>query len=207
MLKIGLTGGIGSGKSAAAREFAALGVPVIDTDRIARELVTPGSPLLDRIAEHFGPDILTAAGALDRAALRRHVFADPAARQRLEAILHPPILAEMQRRAEAETAPYVILVIPLLAETGAAGLVDRVLVVDVPEDLQRQRVAARDNLTDAEIDAILAAQCKRDARLKIADDIIDNSGELAALRARVHELHEKYLTLATRRSHRRGPAA
>lgn len=196
MLVVGLTGGIGSGKSVVAERFAALGVPVIDADVIARELVAPGQPALREIVEAFGTDVLNPDGTLDRAALRTVVFSNPAARTRLEAILHPPIRTEMLRRIQAYSAPYCILVIPLLVETGQANLVDRILVVDVEPSIQYKRIARRDGLTAPEIDAILAVQADRRTRLETADDVIDNSGEPSDLDPQVSALHTHYLILA-----------
>jgi dephospho-CoA kinase len=195
-LVIGLTGGIASGKSSAAARFAALGVPVIDTDRIARELVTPGQPALAAIAAHFGPDMLDAQGTLRRERLRQWVFADAGARHDLEALLHPLIRAESLRRIAALRAPYCIWVIPLLQETGARRDLDRVLLIDCPEELQRQRVQARDGLDAATMDGILVAQASRAQRRAIADDIILNDGTPEALRQAVDERHAAYLALA-----------
>lgn len=196
MLRIGLTGGIGSGKTTVANLFAARGAPVIDTDVIARELVEPGQPALAEIAARFGADLLDANGRLDRARLRERVFADTGKRQELEAILHPRIQTAMEHRAAQTDAPYVLLVIPLLFEAGWQDRVDRVLLVDVPENLQRARVAARDRLEPAQIDAILAAQAGREQRRAGADDIIDNSGDAAALEPQVDVLHQRYMGLA-----------
>ncbi len=199
MLRIGLTGGIGSGKSTVAALFAARGVPVIDADVIARELVAPGQPALADIVAAFGADILDAHGQLDRARLRARVFNDDTQRQRLEAILHPRIhaaMAAMIERTAAQTTPYVLLVIPLLFEAGQRDLVDRVLVVDVPVAQQRERVAARDHLPAEQIEAIFAAQLTREQRVAGADDIIDNSGDVAALERQVDALHHRYLSLA-----------
>jgi dephospho-CoA kinase len=198
-LVIGLTGGIGSGKSAAAAVFSRLGVPVIDADVIARELVAKGEPALAEIATAFGEDILDAGGGLDRAALRQRVFADPAERQRLEAILHPRIRRQIQRRISHLEAPYCVVVIPLLLETGQTDLVDRVLVIDLPEDAQIHRVAARDRLGREEILAILKAQTSRKTRLAAADDIIDNSGGPEELEVRVLRLHDRYRDMAAAR--------
>lgn len=198
MLKIGLTGGIGSGKSVASNRFAELGAAVIDTDLLSRELVEPGQPALNEIVAEFGTSVLDARGHLDRARLRERVFADEAARKRLEAILHPRIRAEMLRRAERSDAPYVVFVIPLLFETGQQSLVDRVLLIDVPETLQRARVADRDGLQAGQIDAILAAQTDRATRLRLADDVICNDTNLDDLENAVRALHERYLQLAAR---------
>ncbi|MEQ6342993.1 MAG: dephospho-CoA kinase [Gammaproteobacteria bacterium] len=196
MLKIGLTGGIGSGKTTVADSFAALGVPVIDADKIAHELTIPGQPALQDIVSAFGSDILHGDGQLDRARLRAIVFNDAARRKQLEAILHPLIRAEMRRRIayiEASATPYCILSIPLLLETGQTELVDRILVVDTPEDLQYQRVRVRNGLPDAEIAAIIHAQVSREQRLAAADDIIVNDDGLEELHQHVLELHQCYL--------------
>lgn len=193
MLKIGLTGGIGSGKTAASDHFTLLGAEVIDTDLLSRELVEPGRPALAEIVSQFGEQVLAADGRLDRARLRERVFDDPAARRRLEAILHPRIRDEMLARAERSTAPYVVFVIPLLFETGQQSLVDRVLLIDVPEALQRARVAARDGLDPARIDRIMQAQTDRATRLRHADDVICNDGSIEDLRAAVERLHREYL--------------
>jgi dephospho-CoA kinase len=196
MLRIGLTGGIGSGKSTVAALFAARGVPVIDADVIARELVAPGQPALTDIVAAFGADVLDADGQLDRARLRTRVFNNAAQRAHLETLLHPRIHAVMAERAAAQTAPYVLLVIPLLFEAGQRDLVDRVLVVDVSEAQQRARVAARDQLAPEQIDAVLAAQLNREQRIEGADDVIDNSGDTVALERQVDMLHRRYLGLA-----------
>lgn len=196
MLKIGLTGGIGSGKSTVAECFAARGVEIIDADLIARELVTPPSPALTEIIAAFGTQYLKPDGHLDRARLRAHVFADPQARERLEAILHPRIGALLAERAASARGPYCVLVIPLLLETGQRHLVDRILVVDAPVELQVARAAARDGLDRGQIGAILEAQTDREVRLARADDIIVNDGSLQALQERVAELDERYRALA-----------
>ena len=195
-MRIGLTGGIASGKSLVADEFAALGVPVIDTDLLAREVVQPGHPALERIAAEFGAQVLDADGALDRGRLREIVFGDAPRRRRLEALLHPAIVAEMDRRAAASAAPYVLLVIPLLVETGFERQVDRVLVVDCPEAVQIERLMARDGESEAGARRMLAAQAPRRARLAAADDVVDNAGTREAVRAAVAALHEHYLRLA-----------
>ncbi len=193
MLKIGLTGGIGSGKTAAAEQFARLGAEVIDTDVLSRELVAPGQPALEEIVDEFGADILTAAGELDRSRLREWIFANTEARERLEAILHPRIRSAMLARAQQASAPYVVFVVPLLIETGQQALVDRVLVIDVAENTQRRRVAARDGLSEAQIDRVLAAQATQDRRLRAADDVIDNDGGRADLARQVEQLHQQNL--------------
>ena len=191
-----LTGGIGSGKTAVSSHFASLGVPVIDTDLIARELVEPGQPALARIAEAFGPGFLAADGRLDRARMRRAIFSDPALKRRLESILHPLIGAEVLRRVNAQTSPYCILVIPLYAESAAYAWVDRVLVVDVSEQTQIARVMKRDGIDRAEAVSILRSQADRQGRVSLADDVLDNSGDMARLREQVEKLHHEYLEMA-----------
>ncbi|MBI3772320.1 MAG: dephospho-CoA kinase [Gammaproteobacteria bacterium] len=196
MFIVGLTGGIGSGKSTVARFFAEMGVPVIDADIIAREVVEPGQAALDEIITAFGPEMLDPDGRLDRTRLRREVFATPAKRQVLEAILHPRIRAEMEKRAADLNAPYCIFVIPLLVETGQRSHLDRVLVVDTRPEQQRQRVRERDALSDAEIDAILAVQTSRKDRLAVADDVITNNNDLNHLKTQVFDLNLRYIALA-----------
>ncbi len=196
MLLIGLTGGIGSGKSTVAELFAGLGAGVVDTDLLARELTEPGTPTLARIAAEFGPEVLNPDGSLDRARLRERVFSDPASRARLEALLHPPIRDLMLERAAGIQAPYVVLVIPLLFETGQQSLVRRVLAVDCPEPTQVERVRRRSGLPEAEITRIMASQIPRSERLARADDVIDNQGAPRALRPQVERLHRRYLALA-----------
>ena len=198
-LRIGLTGGIGSGKSEVARQFAGLGAAVIDTDLIARQLVEPGQPALAKIAATFGSGVIDTAGRLDRGLLRQLVFSDPERRRQLEAILHPRIRAQALQEAELTDAPYCLLVIPLLVETGADYGLDRVLLVDCPVDLQRRRIRARDAMTDAEIDTVLAAQASRTARQAIADDIVVNDADLQSLTVAVERLHRQYLALAAER--------
>jgi dephospho-CoA kinase len=195
-LKVGLTGGIASGKSTVSGLFAALGVPVIDTDQIARDVVAPGTALLERVLERFGAGLRLATGELDRRALRERVFADPADRVALESLMHPAIRAELQRRAAAAGGVYQILAIPLLVEHDLKGSVDRVLLVDCAPDLQLRRVQIRDGVPLAQAQAVLAAQASRAARLSVADDIIMNEGDLAALRGQVESLHARYSTLA-----------
>lgn len=198
VLRVGLTGGIASGKSAVAELFASLGATIIDTDIIAREVVAPGQSGLAEIVAAFGPDILQANGTLDRAALRQLVFAEPALKQRLESILHPLIHAATLAIADAtmNTSVYQVFVIPLLAESNFIDLVDRVLVVDCPTELQRARLMARDNESENSADAIIKTQTSRKARLAIADDIINNDSDLAELESAVHALHQQYLELA-----------
>ncbi|MCB1758871.1 MAG: dephospho-CoA kinase [Gammaproteobacteria bacterium] len=196
MLVVGLTGGIGCGKSAVSDRFAALGVPVIDADLVAREVVAPGQPALREIAARFGEDLILADGTLDRAGLRSIVFDHPDARQALESILHPRIRATMRQRLEALDTAYAILAIPLLLETGQSRDVDRVLVVDCSESVQIARVTRRDKVSEAQARAILAVQTPRQNRLQHADDIIDNSGTLDALEPQIDRLHARYLELA-----------
>ncbi len=196
---VGLTGGIASGKSAAAAAFGALGVTVIDADRIAREVVAPGEPLLARLAAEFGGAILLKDGSLDRPALRERVFSDPAARERLNALTHPAIRARMFEQAAAAAGPYVILEVPLLVEGGLDRRVDRVLVVDCPEEVQLAHLQARDALSPAQAEAMLQAQARRADRLAAADDVIANTGSLGDLRHAVDLLHPRYLELAAAR--------
>lgn len=200
MLRIGLTGGIGSGKSTIAALFAAHGVPVIDADAIAHRLTLPGTSTTAQILQEFGPEIGDANRGIDRQRLAQRIFSDRKERARLEGILHPLILAEMQHQQETLDAPYCLLVIPLLFETGQEHQVDRVLVVDVDEGTQIARVAARDGRSEAEIRAILSSQTDRAQRLKMADDSITNTGDLAELKSKVEALHRKYLALAQDKS-------
>jgi len=191
---VGLTGGIGSGKSAAAAEFERLGASVIDTDAIAHELTAAGGAALDEIRKVFGPDVLAASGALDRDKMRTRVFADPAAKKALEALLHPMIREESRRRIACARGPYAIHVVPLLVESpDYRGRVDRVLVIDAPEELQVERVRSRSGLSEAQVRAIVAAQATRAERLAAADDVIENRGTIEALREQVAVLHRKYL--------------
>ena len=203
-LRVGLTGGIASGKSAVADRFADRGVPVLDTDLIAREVVEPGTPGLARLVDAFGPTILDADGALDRAVMRERVFARPAERRRLEAIVHPLVLETLETRAAVAGGPYQILVIPLLVETGLADRVDRVLVVDCDPDLQKDRLLARDGGGRDAATQILAAQADRDARLAAADDVLVNAGTLDDLTPLVARLDEFYRRLA-KQGDRRAP--
>jgi dephospho-CoA kinase len=196
--RVGLTGGIASGKSTAAKFFGALGVPILDSDQVARDVVEPGQPPLERLVERFGPKILTADGHLDRPALREIVFSDPKARADLEALTHPAIGAAMEARSAAAGGPYQILVIPLLVEKNLAAHVDRVLVIDCDEALQIRRLRDRDGSTPEQVDAILKAQAPRTARLKAADDVIHNDSDMSAVRDQVATLHARYLELAGR---------
>ena len=194
---VGLTGGIGSGKSAAAREFERLGASIVDTDAIAHQLTAPGGAALAHIKALFGEAFIGPSGAMDREAMRNRVFSDPQAKRALEALLHPMIRAEGQRRIAAAGGPYVIYVVPLLVESGDyRRRVDRVLVVDAPEALQLERARSRSGLPEREVRAIMAQQLPRAARLAAADDVIDNSGALDALHAQVAALHARYLKMA-----------
>jgi len=198
--RIGLTGGIASGKSTVANLFAALGITIVDTDLLAREVVAPGSALLPRIAGHFGAQVLQKDGSLDRAALRSRVFENPAERQWLERLTHPAIRELTDKRCESATSDYVIVAIPLLVETAGAERFDRVLVVDCSPEIQFARLQARDGASRAEAERMLAAQATREQRLAVADDVITNDGDLAALREQVEKLHRQYLKLASAQS-------
>jgi dephospho-CoA kinase len=196
MFVVGLTGGIGSGKSAAADEFARLGASVVDTDAIAHALTQQGGAAVPEIEKRFGKEFVL-DGAMDRKKMRDHVFADPAAKRALEALLHPMIREESARQIAAARAPYVMHVVPLLIESrDYRRRVNRVLVVDAPEEVQVARVRARSNLPEAEVRAIMRTQVTRAARLAAADDVIDNAGSRDALRNQVAALHQKYLQFA-----------
>jgi dephospho-CoA kinase len=196
-LRIGLTGGIASGKSTVTQRFAELGVPVIDADVAARHVVERGKPGLEQVVRRFGPGVLDANGNLDRPALRALIFSDSASRLALDAILHPLIRADMEQQAATVKGPYLVMAIPLLIEGGRArDRVDRVLVVDVDAALQLKRVQARDGSSETHARAILASQASREARLAAADDVLRNSGSVADLRQAVDRLHEQYLQLA-----------
>lgn len=196
MLRIGLTGGIASGKSTVSRIFETLGAPVLDTDMIAREIVAPGAPALTTIFRVFGADLRRADGSLDRSALRRRVFADASQRRRLEAITHPAIDAVMQQQLAAlpDATPYVLLVIPLLLEAGWRNRVDRVLLVDCPETLQIERLMARDGIDAEAAWRMLRNQATREARRQVADDLIENDEHLdrIGLENRVRRLDQLY---------------
>ena len=196
MLVVGLTGGIGSGKTAVSDCFAALGVPVIDTDLIAREVVEPGQAALAEIVAEFGAECVDDSGALQRAVLRKRIFNDAAARQRLEAILHPRIRNVVRERIAAQTAPYVLVVIPLLVESAMTDLVQRILVVDVVEEEQMRRVLLRDQIHSLQARQILNAQATRQQRLAVADEVLVNDGALTDIPAKVAALHQHYLQLA-----------
>jgi dephospho-CoA kinase len=196
IFRVGLTGGIASGKSTVTKFFAALGVPIIDTDQVAREVVEPGQPPLERLVERFGRTILTPDGHLDRPKLREIVFSDPRARADLEALTHPAIGTAVEAWSAAAGGPYQILIIPLLVEKNLTSQVDRVLVVDCAEELQIRRLQARDGSTVEQARAILNAQTSRTARLKSAHDVIQNEGDLSAVRDQVSALHTRYLELS-----------
>ncbi len=193
VLVIGVTGGIGSGKTTVANLFSSLGVPVIDADELARQVVAPGQPAYEEILQHFGTTILSKSGDLDRRRLRERVFSDSAKRDRLEAIVHPRVYAQMKHLLDCLETPYAIVVVPLLIESGARELVDRVLVVDSPEELQIERTQRRDGTTRAAVKKILAAQLDRNARLSTADDVIENDATVEALGKVVSRLHRQYL--------------
>lgn len=193
---IGLTGGIGSGKSTVAGQFKSLGVHAVDADDVAREVVEPGTEALAKIAEHFGEQLIASDETLDRAALRTIVFNDPAEREWLEALLHPIIRRELARQLKPQeySLPYVLLVSPLLLETDQHTMVKRIVVVDVPESVQLERTMARDNNPRDQIERIIAAQIPRETRLERADDVIDNSRPLDKVRKQVESLHRRFLS-------------
>jgi dephospho-CoA kinase len=199
-LIVGLTGGIGSGKSTVAELFRELGTTIIDADVIARASVAPGEPALEEIIAAFGSACLDARGRLDRGKLRRLVFSDPVRRQQLEAILHPKITQEIRRLIKTVRTPYCIVVIPLLLETHQTDLVDRILVVDTPVNMRIIRVEARDHLPRDEIDAIIKTQADREVQLRAADDVIRNIGSLDKLAILVQKQHDLYLELAADRN-------
>lgn len=202
---IGLTGGIGSGKTAVSDYFATLGIDIVDADIISHGITAKGSPILDKLSDAFGEDILT-DGVLNRALLRDKVFADPAKLTTLNAITHPAIRTQIKHELAHTTSPYAILSAPLLLESirhdgenhdkGLTAFCDRILVVDVPIELQLQRASRRDGRTEADILAIIDRQISRDRRLMMADDVVDNSGDLKDLHRQINHLHDKYLTLA-----------
>jgi dephospho-CoA kinase len=195
-LRIGLTGGIASGKSTVAQRFTELGVPVIDADIAARTVVEPGTPGFIQVIQRFGSSVIAQNGEIDRRALRDLIFGDPGLRRDLEGILHPLIRSDMERSAELSVGPYVVMAIPLLVERGSRERVDRILVVDVDEIVQLQRVMARDGCTEEQARAILASQASRSARLAAADDVLLNTGTVMDLRQAVDQLHGRYLHLA-----------
>jgi dephospho-CoA kinase len=196
MFKVGLTGGIGCGKSTVSDIFISLGVPVIDSDEIAREVVEPGEVGLELVAERFGKESLNSDGSLNRQHLRNIIFADAEARSDLEKILHPLIRKRSNEQLAELNTPYAILSIPLLVETGLTTTVDRVLVVDCTEQIQIERICKRDGISPEKAKAILSTQCDRNRRLELADDIIDNSKPLEELRSKVESLHLSYLSMS-----------
>ncbi len=203
---VGLTGGIASGKTTVAEIFASLGAGIVDTDRIARDVVSPGQPGLEAVAQAFGRGVLRPSGQLDRRALRNVVFADPAARRQLESLLHPLIRAGTMEAVENTQGPYAIAVVPLLVETGFGELVDRVTVVDCPAEIQLKRLMQRDGIDLGQAESMMSAQVDRQTRLKAATDVIDNGGSLESTRRQVRRLHARYERLrvgvcSTQQSH------
>ena len=197
MFVVGLTGGIGSGKTAASDRFASHGITVVDGDVVARQVVEPGTEALRKIIAKFGPGILQANGELDRASLREWVFSQPDDRLWLEALLHPLIGQEVIAQLNAASSPYAVLVSPLLVDAGQTALCDRVLVVDVPEQVQIERTCRRDDNSEDLVKHIIAAQTSRERRRAAATEVLDNTGTLEDLQRRVDELHERYLQLAS----------
>jgi dephospho-CoA kinase len=197
-LVIGITGGIGSGKTTVANFFAALGVPVIDADELARKVVMPGQAAYDAIVQRFGTSILSKSGELDRRRLRERVFSDPESRGQLEEIVHPRVYAEIEKQLNSLTSIYAVVVVPLLIESGGRSLVDRVLVVDASEDARIERASQRDGTTPDTVKQIVAAQLDRKSRLAAADDIIENDGSEQSLELAVSAIHRRYLDLAAR---------
>lgn len=196
MLKIGLTGGIASGKSTVCNIFAELGIPVIDADAISHQLVKKGKPALIYIKEIFGDEVFNKNGELDRNQMRNIIFNDQKSRKQLETILHPLIYNEIEKQISKLTNPYCIICIPLLLETRSENKVDRILVIDIPEYIQVKRAVLRDNCNIPDIQKIMSAQVSRKERLKAADDIIVNDGDMIDLRNKIHELNDKYTRLS-----------
>ncbi|MDX1804568.1 MAG: dephospho-CoA kinase [Alcanivorax sp.] len=197
MYVVGLTGGIGSGKTAATDFLASQGITIVDADLASRVIVAPGRPALAAIAEHFGDQVIAADGSLDRRALREIVFADPKALKALEAITHPAIGEELRRQIATSQSPYTVLVSPLLLETSQRELVNRVLVIDAPATLQVERTMKRDQVPEEQVAAIMKAQMERDRRLDMADDVVENHGSLTQLHDKLEQLHRYYLEQAT----------
>lgn len=193
---VGLTGGIGSGKTTVANLFAAEGITLVDADIVAREVVALGSKGLEAIVTHFGAEILTPEGELDRAKLRQRIFSHPEEREWLNQLLHPMIRQEMLAQVEKATSAYVIMVVPLLFENGLDRLVNRTLVVDISPELQINRTVKRDNVDASQVNNIISSQCSRSEKLARADDIIDNQGEISTLKREVLALHQRYLQLS-----------
>lgn len=196
MLRIGLTGGIGSGKTTVANLFGHYGIPVLDADEIARQIVEPGHPAYDPVVTQFGETILTENKSIDRAKLRNMVFNDPTKRKQLEAIIHPLVRQEISRRLSQLNAPYCIVVVPLLIESGLNNMIDRILVIDAPEPLQIERVMQRNDLPADEVKKIIQTQIPRDKRIAYADDVIVNDSDIVHLQDKVKSLHATYLTAA-----------
>ena len=196
MLKVGLTGGIGSGKSTAARRFEELGVPIVDADVIARNVVEPGKPALEEVIAAFGKKVVNSDGELDRIELRKIVFENIEHKALLESILHPRIYDEILRQLDHLSAPYCVVVIPLLVESKRIYPLDRVLVIDLPHTLQLERTSARDQQSEEKINKIIQSQSSRDKRLSLADDIVENSGAVESLHEKIDLLHQKYTELA-----------
>ena len=199
MLVIGLTGGIGSGKTTVTDLFSELGVPIIDADVISRQLLEPGSPLLLCIKEQFGPDILNIKGELNRQQLREIIFNSHTSRSQLDAIMHPAIRTEMHHQAEQCDSAYCILSIPLLLETRQQNEVDRTLVIQSDKEIRTQRVKIRDKVPETQINSIMASQASDDERLQAADDIISNNSDLKSLKDQVSTLHDRYMAMAARK--------
>ncbi|MEH6558978.1 MAG: dephospho-CoA kinase [Oceanicoccus sp.] len=197
MLVVGLTGGIGSGKTAASDHFSHLGIKIVDADIASRVVVEPGKPALEKIAEHFGGAILLADQSLDRAALREKIFTNPDDKKWLETLLHPLIAEEIAHGLATAESPYVIFVSPLLIESDQKSLCNRLLVIDVPEQLQLERTTKRDNNDEAQVKRIIASQASRQQRLDLADDVIENTAGLDELLAAVENMHRQYLQLAS----------
>lgn len=193
---LGLTGGIGSGKTAASDYLQTRGICVVDADQVARQVVEPGEPALTAIVEQFGSEVLQEDGSLDRRALRQRVFADPDERRALEAITHPAIAAEILRQLQEADSPYVILVSPLLLETSQRQMANRILLIDAPETVQVARTRTRDETSEEQVRAIMAAQMSRQERLALADDVITNDGQLTDLHNALDQLHAQYLEMA-----------
>ena len=196
MFVVGLTGGIGSGKTAVSDRFANLGIDIVDADLASRTIMDPGRPAFEKVLEHFGHGILQEDGSLDRAAIRRKVFADPDERRWLERLTHPLIGQELRDGLESASSAYVILVNPIMIESGSFRRVNRLLVVDVPVEVQIQRTMSRDENTEEQVRSIVAAQASREQRLEVADDVIVNDGDIEALDPQLTALHDKYVRLA-----------
>jgi len=195
VLKIGLTGGIGSGKSTACEIFSGFGVPVIDADIIAHNLVKPGMPVLKAIINEFGKEIVTKDGSLNRKKLRDLVFMNETDRKNLENILHPAIFNEIAHEIEGLVSKYCIIALPLLLETGASNIIDRILVIDLPRELQISRALIRDNVSKSDIEAIMHTQISPEDRLAVADDIVKNDGDIDNLRRQICDLHRFYTSI------------